>query len=49
MAESRDDPVESGALEEEGDGEEVEVETPPLRDDPVEAGALEDEPASGEP
>jgi hypothetical protein len=35
----RDDPVESGALEDD-DGE---VERPPTSDDPVEGGSLEDE------
>ena len=37
----RDDPVESGALEDE-DGD---VERPPTSDDPVESGSLEDEEA----
>ena len=41
--ERRDDPVEGGALEDEGTG----AERPPDRDDPVESGALEDEPEEG--
>ena len=36
----RDDPVESGALEDEGGSEPAE--TPPRHDEPVESGALED-------
>ncbi len=35
-----DDPVESGALEDETSGP---AETPPSSDDPAESGALEDE------
>lgn len=46
MSEMNDQPVESGALESEGEG--GYVEPPPLRDDPVESGALEDEPREGE-
>jgi hypothetical protein len=34
----RDDPAESGALEDDAEGE-----RPPTTDEPVEAGALEDE------
>ncbi len=42
--EGRDDPVESGALEEEGTA----AERPPAREEPVESGGLEDEPAGGD-
>jgi hypothetical protein len=35
---THDDPVESAALEDEGDGEPL-----PTHDDPVESGALEDD------
>ena len=38
-----DDPVESGGLEDEGEG--GYVEPPPLQEEPVEGGALEDEEA----
>ncbi len=34
----RDDPVESGALEDDGEGE-----RPPTTDEPVESGALEED------
>ena len=40
----RDDPVEAGALEEEGTG----ADRPPADEKPVESGALEDDPAAGE-
>jgi hypothetical protein len=40
----RDDPVESGSLEEEATG----AERPPARDEPVESGGLDDEPARGD-
>ncbi|MBW3592141.1 MAG: hypothetical protein KY396_00420 [Actinobacteria bacterium] len=46
MSETCDQPVESGELDEEGEG--GYVEPPPLRDDPVESGALEDDPPEGE-
>ena len=46
MTERNDDPVEGGALDDEGDG--GYVEPPPLRDDPVESGALEDDAPEGE-
>ena len=46
MAEMNDQPVEGGALDDEGEG--GYVEPPPLRDEPVESGALEDEPPEGE-
>ena len=42
--ERRDDPVEGGALEEEGTG----AQRPPARDEPVESGALEDAPPEGD-
>jgi hypothetical protein len=42
MSETHDQPVESGGLEDDGEG--GYVEPPPPRDDPVESGALEDEP-----
>ena len=42
--ERRDDPVEGGALDEEGTGSE----RPPARNEPVESGGLEDEPADGD-
>ena len=40
QAARRDDPVEGGALDDEGDGERTEA---PPHDDPVESGALEDD------
>ena len=46
MSEMNDQPVESGALEDDGEGGYVEA--PPLRDEPVESGALEDDPPEGE-
>ncbi len=42
MSERHDEPVESGELEDEGEG--GYVEPPPRRDDPVESGELEDAP-----
>jgi hypothetical protein len=41
QGERQDEPVESGALEDEGEG--ATVREPPQRDEPVESGALEDE------
>lgn len=46
MSETNDQPVESGALGDEGEG--GYVEPPPLREDPVESGALDDDPPEGE-
>ena len=44
--ERNDQPVESGALEAEEEGDLVE--TPPLRDEPVESGGLDQEEPDGE-
>lgn len=41
----RDDPVESGALEDEGEGERMQP--PAEQDQPAESGALEDEETAG--
>jgi hypothetical protein len=46
MSESSDQPVESGAVEAEDEGEYLE--SPPLRDESTESGALEEDPPEGE-